>query len=205
MITFRLRTNIRKSPSLTGIVLRTAQVGETGQLLSDTPVTDDYTWYNVKVGNTTGWCAKESGGVALFTIDTATPTALDAYKDRELLALMIAGEAGGESLRGQVAVACVPFARLKRQQAHYGLSLRSILRKPFQFSTFNDTHWQGFVERVQAFLPLADLAMEGLLKSSTPTATHYCRHDLRPMPDWTQERYSIFLAKIGNHNFYQEK
>lgn len=207
MIAFLHRTNIRAKPTIAGGILRTAMVGETGKLLSDTPVAaNGYQWYNVEVGPTTGWCAKVSAGVVLFSIvEDAGPPKLAQYPDRELLALMVAGEAGGEALAGQVAVACVPFARLIRQQAHYGLSLRSILLKPFQFSTFNDDHWEGFLPRIPAFLPLADLAIAGLLKSPTATATHYCRYDLQPLPDWTQTRYSVFLAQVGNHKFYQEK
>jgi len=205
MIHFLRRTNIRSSPSLSGTILRTTQQGETGQLLSPTPTAaSGHQWYNVDAGGTTGWCARVSAGVELFSID-AEQSQLDQYKDRELLALMIAGEAGNQSLAGQVAVACVPFKRLVRQETHYGLSLRTILLRPNQFSTFNGDHWRGFVGRIPDFLLLADLAMGGLLSSPTASATHYCRYDLAPMPDWSQPRYSIFLARIGEHNFYQEK
>lgn len=71
---------------------------------------------------------------------------LAGYSDVELLALLIAGEADGESLAGQVAVACVPVERLRRRR--WGATLRDVILQPYQFSTFNNGHWRGFLSRL---------------------------------------------------------
>ena len=128
---------------------------------------------------------------------------LNRLTDIELLALMIAGEADNQPLPGKVAVACVPIERLRRRR--WGATLREVLLQPYQFSTFNDGHWQAFTQRISAYTMLAELAIGHLLNTHTNSATHYCRYDLNPMPKWTSKKYSFCLGQIGDHLFYVEK
>lgn len=132
-------------------------------------------------------------------------TELAQLTDIELLALMVAGEADNQPLEGKVAVAMTVMARLDRQRSYYGLTVRDIILRPYQYSTFNANHWRRFTQRIPAYIQLAELAIKCLLISPAQGATHYCRFDLKPMPTWTQKQYSTLLGRIGQHNFYQEE
>lgn len=211
MITFLRRTNIRALPDLQSAVLHTADIGDMAQLLSDVTVKEDgFVWYHVKLGTADGWCVRRVGLVELFVFENSAPE-LDRLTDIELLALMIAAEAGGQSLAGKVAVACVAVERVKRQRSHYGLTLRTVLLKPYQFSTFNPTatpgheHWRRFTGFIGAHTLMAELAIHRLLLSPVATATHYLRTDVSPPPLWTHPTFSVSLGVIGDHAFYREK
>lgn len=125
------------------------------------------------------------------------------FTDTDLLALLVAGEAAGEPLAGQVAVACTVTERLSRRRTHYGATLRQVLMRG-QYSTFNDDHWRGFVGYIPLLRQMAELAIHGLLNSPVGGATHYCRYDLSPQPRWTLPTYSIYRGRIGAHVFYEE-
>lgn len=204
--TFTTRTRLRKLPTTASSIIRLMDVGESATILSEVSVRKDgLDWFAMRANDgTTGWAARMLGSVELFVISEA-PSDLDRFSDVELLALMVAGEAGGQPLAGEVAVLRVATQRVVLQRPHYGLTLRTVLRKPFQFSTFNDDHWRKFTGHIAANLQLAELAIEHLLASPFPQATHYCRFDLAPMPAWTQERFSTRLGQIGDHVFYVEK
>lgn len=120
--------------------------------------------------------------------------------DVELLALLIAGEADGEELAGQVAVACVPVERLRR--GRWGDDLRSVMLQPYQFSTFNDGHWERFTHRIDHHRRLARLAMEKLLSSPAPGATHY--HAASIIPSWAYSSKMQMVGQLGRHVFYRE-
>lgn len=130
---------------------------------------------------------------------------LHQLTDIELLALMIAGEADNQPLEGKVVLAMTVLARLDRQRKHYGLTVRDIILKPYQYSTFNGNHWRKFTHRIGAYTMMAELAIKRLLISPAQGATHYCRYDLVPKPTWTQPQYSTYLGRIGQHDFYREK
>lgn len=123
--------------------------------------------------------------------------------DIELLALLVAGEADNQPLAGRVAVACVAVERLRR--GRWGDTLHKVITQPYQFSTFNDDHYLRFTHRINAHIQIAELAIERLLNTPTPNATHYCRYDLNPMPKWTGAMYSKSLGRIEDHVFYVEK
>ena len=131
---------------------------------------------------------------------------LNRLTDIELLALLIAAESDNQPLAGQVAVACVPLTRLRR--GWWGRDLRRVILAPWQFSTFNEpppghkAHWQWFTHRIGAYTTLALLAIDGLLASPVPTATHY--HPVSVSPTWILSPKMLWLQQIGDHVFYQE-
>lgn len=123
---------------------------------------------------------------------------IEQLTDRQLLALCLWGEARGEGVTGQLAVAHVVMNR-SRRQSWYGASVRGVILKPYQFSFFN---------QVPAPLPqpgpdqiaIAELVMGGHTVDPTKGATHY--HAAGMTPGWAP--YLRFLLRIGNHLFYQE-
>lgn len=125
---------------------------------------------------------------------------LEELTDTELLALLIAAEADDQPIAGQVSVACVVTERLRRQR--WGNNLRSVILAPYQFSTFNGTHWQAFTPRISRYIMMAQLAVDDLLKTLTPTATHY--HATSITPAWASSKQMVRLGTIGQHAFYRE-
>lgn len=126
---------------------------------------------------------------------------LQRLTDIELLALLIAGEADDQPLMGQVAVACVPVERQRRQR--WGVNLRSVMLQPYQFSTFNGTHWKRFTQRMGAHVMLAELAINNLCNSPVNGATHYHTADILPV--WAKSPQMIRRGQIGQHLFYTEQ
>lgn len=138
-------------------------------------------------------------------VAVATDVTLIELSDRDLLALLVAGESANQELRGQVAVACTVTERLRRRRAYYGLTLRNVMLMPYQYSTFNDpAHWRKFVAYIPHFCPMAELGIAELLRSPVAGATHYCHKDLTPKPVWTLPEHSTYLGQIGAHIFYRE-
>ena len=125
---------------------------------------------------------------------------LNAYSDIQLLALLLAGEADNQPLAGQVAVACVVMERLRL--GRWGATVRTVMLQPWQFSTFNDTHWMRFTHRMHAHTHTAALAIGGLLKTPAPGATHY--HADYIAPNWATSPQMQRVATVGNHLFYRE-
>jgi len=137
---------------------------------------------------------------------------LSDYSDSELLALLVAGESIGEPLPGQVAVAQTVIERKRRRRSRYGFTIREIILKPSQYSTFNDdVYWRtkkGYIDDLHcmALMALYEDAYSpvGLLSSPCPTATHFHSKRLPVYPVWSRPAYSLFLMTIGNHMFYRE-
>lgn len=206
---FLQRTNLRNEPSIKGDVLQLMPIGATAAIIRNVKIVnaDMFDWYYMRSSyGISGWCARKiSDSYILFQLKDSIRIELDNFSDLHLLALMIAGETSDQSLTGQTACACVAVERLLLQRLHYGLTLWEVLTKPYQFSTLNSNHWRSFIGTSSKFNLLAELAVEGLLKSPYPTATHYCRYDLNPLPIWTQEQYSDFLGRINDHLFYYER
>lgn len=127
---------------------------------------------------------------------------LDDFSEVDLLALLIAGESDGESLAGQVAVACVPVERLRR--GRWGATLQEVMLQPYQFSTFNGEHWLRFVPRIEVHRTVAKLAIRNLLNSHFPGATHY--HVASGLwPEWSRSYRMLRTGQqLGAHVFYME-
>lgn len=129
-------------------------------------------------------------------------TELSQLTDLELLALLIAGEADNQPLAGRVAVACVPATRLHR--GRWGKDLRSVMLQKWQFSTFNDDHWRRFTGRISAHITLAECAINGLLNTPTPGATHYYAKSIPIAPAWAFSSRMVRLGDVGAHIFFEE-
>lgn len=135
----------------------------------------------------------------------ATDVSLAELSDVDLLALLIAGESANQPLAGQVAVACTVIERKTRRRAYYGLTLRTVMLAPAQYSTFNDpAHWRKFWGYIPQMRPMAELAIAGLLHSPVRGATHYHHKDLSPQPQFAHPKHSTYLGQIADHIFYRE-
>ena len=130
----------------------------------------------------------------------------------DVLARTIWGEARGEPLRGQEAVAHVVLNRRNvarsRGRFWWGDDVIEICQKPYQFSCWlaDDPNLPKLLEAdaddpiFASCLRLARRAVNGAL-SDDPTdgATHY--HARQILPNWAEGRAP--LAEIGNHIFYR--
>jgi len=130
----------------------------------------------------------------------------------DVLARTIYGEARGEPVRGQEAVASVVLNRVKRANKPggywWGSSVSEVCRKEWQFSTWNpsDPNRDKILavdRRDPSFrqaLRIARRAIAGTLDDPTGGATHY--HAKATMPNWAEGR--VPSAEIGNHKFYND-
>lgn len=137
---------------------------------------------------------------------------VDCRSAADILARTIYGEARGEPVRGQEAVAAVivnraAFAAL-RGGYWWGADVTAICRKPYQFSCWNakDPN-RARIEAVgeddplfQTCLRIARRALAGSLADPTCGATHY--HTKSVYPKWARGRAPC--AEIGNHLFYND-
>lgn len=140
-----------------------------------------------------------------MVVAMAHDVTLAELSDRDLLALLIAGESANQEPRGQVAVACTVTERLRRRRAYYGLTLRNVMLMPAQYSTFNEpAHWRKFWRYIAQFRPMAELAIADLLRSPVSGATHYHHKDLYPYPQFSRPEHSTYLGQLGDHLFYRE-
>jgi len=134
-------------------------------------------------------------------------------RDVDVLARTIYGEARGELVRGQEAVAAVVINRVRRARQRsgrywWGSSIEEVCLKPWQFSCWNsnDTNRQKIEtvtadnEIFQTCLRVARRAVSGVLKDPTCGATHY--HVTGLQPAWSRRRAPS--AEIGNHQFYND-
>lgn len=132
-------------------------------------------------------------------------------QDIDVLARTIWGEARGETLAGQEAVANVVLNRVKvaqqRGQMWWGNTIRDVCRKPYQFSCWNHndpnyiklTHVTEQDPLFAQCVRIARRAVHGALADRTKGATHY--HGDYIMPDWARGQNPTVL--IGRHVFYR--
>lgn len=130
----------------------------------------------------------------------------------EMLAKTIFGEARGESLSGQEAVASVVLNRVgfskKRGGYWWGNSIIEVCRKEYQFSCWNKSDpnrrlLDVVTEENPSFAiskRIALRAIAGVLPDKTEGATHYHVKTLRPK--WSIGK--IPCAEIGHHVFYND-
>lgn len=139
-------------------------------------------------------------------------TKLSGLSSRDLLARLLFGEARGEVLAGQVAVANVVMNRVKLG-GWYGLTVKDVMLKPWQFSCFNEddpnlrlTASPPMREPYTLCEMIAELALDGLLKDNTDNSTHYFNPDVVPgrWPKPWNRAQMVFRKKIGRHEFYEE-
>lgn len=130
--------------------------------------------------------------------------------ETEILAKTIYGEARGESVAGQEAIANVILNRVKLNLIHpvwWGKSITEVCLKPKQFSCWNknDPNYQILQGDLsdnpiyQICERIARRALSGVLKDNTNGATHY--HTFYCHPLWAH--HIIPCAQIGHHLFYK--
>lgn len=126
-----------------------------------------------------------------------------------LMALLIWGEARGESEAGKYAVAQTVMNRWKKQ-SWFGRTVKDVILKPWQYSCFNsgDANREKLmnVSDDATWKKCAAIAQEVYHENVSRMveikgATHYCRTDCNPR--WKKEMQ--FVCRIGNHDFYREE
>ncbi|MFI3241504.1 MAG: cell wall hydrolase [Alphaproteobacteria bacterium] len=133
-----------------------------------------------------------------------------SHKVIDILARTIYGEARGESISGQEAIANVVLNRLsfsqKKKRYWWGNDIISICQAPFQFSCWNvnDPNCkliQKITEDDVNFCiaqRIATRAVHGVLEDNTCGATHY--HTKLVFPKWSRKK--LPCIEIGSHLFY---
>lgn len=131
-------------------------------------------------------------------------------EDIDVLALTIWGEARGESISGQEAVASVILNRVafskRRGRYWWGNSVVDVCQAPQQFSCWNknDPNYQKLIKvgtddiNFCMCRRIAERAISGTLEDKTNGATHY--HTRNCHPAWV--RGKMPCAEIGAHLFY---
>lgn len=145
--------------------------------------------------------------------DAPLPRETDVFlKSADTLARTIYGEARGEPVRGQEAVAAVVMNRVGRAMERggwwWGSSVVEVCRRPFQFSCWNaNDPNRARIERADAndrefaiCIRIARRAVSGALADPTGGATHY--HAANAHPPWAKAREPS--AVIGRHKFYND-
>lgn len=131
----------------------------------------------------------------------------DEQKEIDLMARTIYGEARGEGENGMQAVANVIMNRVNAG-AWYGRTVEEVVKKPRQFSCWNDGDPnKKVIETVNSgnsifarALQIAKNAYYGKIQDLTLGATHY--HAANIVPTWAGDL--IQTIKIGSHVFYKE-
>lgn len=143
---------------------------------------------------------------------------LKKLSDAQILAVVIYGEARGESREGKIAVGSVVLNRRAFGITHpkwgslYGDTISEVITAPFQFSCFNGgdpngtkciwiaEHWEKATEEnavLNDCYGIAQGLLGGEIKRNT-NALYY--HTLKARPAW-RDKLTIETT-IGNHIFY---
>jgi len=135
--------------------------------------------------------------------------------DKQLLTLLIYGEARGEPVEGQIAVACVARNRVKSFK--WGGTWTAVILQPSQFSCFNkdDPNYVKLLRIAEGtfdeplILKQTIWVAEGVLYDrcldNTKGATHYVTETLYNSPEkplWIN-RLKV-TVRIGSHVFMKE-
>ena len=127
--------------------------------------------------------------------------------DKEILAITLQAEAGGEGLEGMLAAGAVINNRVK--SGKYGEGIRGVILKPGQFSAWNGvTGYAGGegainmdkVKASETALEAAEAILSGEYEDPTGGATHYY-NDAVANPEWGEKKAGGDWMRIGNHLF----
>lgn len=142
-----------------------------------------------------------------MTVEQVTQT-LAGMTDKDLLALCVWRESRGESYLAKLGVAYVIRNRAS-QSKWWGKSIREVILKPYQFSSFNnndvnfdkfpDTYDPSFIECSN----VATHALEGTEPDPTSNSTFYFDKSLDAKPPKWAESY-VHTIDIGRLHFYRE-
>lgn len=134
-------------------------------------------------------------------------------KDRDILARTLWGEARGESLAGQIAVAWTIRNRVfdGKAKSWWGEGYAGVCQKPYQFSCWNknDPNYVfligikqiAFRELAQARIA-ADQVVDGKVEDPTGGATHYYATTMPKAPAWAANARQTL--KLGHHVFFKD-
>lgn len=133
-------------------------------------------------------------------------------KDRDILARTLWGEARGETLAGQIAVACTIRNRVNDgiAKSWWGEGYAGVCQKPYQFSCWNrnDPNYQFLIDVKQ--IPFRELAQARIAADqvidgkvdSTGGATHYYALSMKTPPAWAAKAKQTL--KLGGHVFFKD-
>jgi spore germination cell wall hydrolase CwlJ-like protein len=133
--------------------------------------------------------------------------------DRDILARTLWGEARGETIAGQVAVAWTIRNRVNdgKAKSWWGEGYVGVCQKPYQFSCWNktDPNYQfliglkqiPFRELAQARIA-ADQLIDGKVSDPTCGATHYYAISMKAAPTWAAKARQTL--KLGGHVFFKD-
>jgi spore germination cell wall hydrolase CwlJ-like protein len=134
-------------------------------------------------------------------------------KDRDILARTLWGEARGESLAGQIAVAWTIRNRVHdgKDKSWWGEGYAGVCQKPYQFSCWNKSDLNyaflsgarviPFREFAQAQIA-AEQVMAGKVPDPTGGATHYYATTMLKPPVWAKGAKQTL--KLGGHVFFKD-
>lgn len=133
-------------------------------------------------------------------------------KDRDILARTLWGEARGEGLMGQIAVAWTIRNRVNdgKQKSWWGEGYAGVCQAPYQFSCWNKNdpnfaYLSGAKPIPAGQLALArsaaDQVLSGLAADPTDGATHYYALSLPKAPAWVKG--AMLTLTLGQHRFYK--
>ena len=134
-------------------------------------------------------------------------------KDLDILARTLWGEARGEDLIGQIAVAWTIRNRVfdGKDKSWWGEGYAGVCQKPYQFSCWNKNdpnfgYLSGakpipFRELAQARIA-ADHVIAGTAPDPTGGATHYYSTTMPKAPSWTKG--ATQTLKLGHHIFFKD-
>ncbi|KPG98325.1 hydrolase [Pseudomonas sp. RIT-PI-q] len=134
-------------------------------------------------------------------------------EDRDILARTLWGEARGESLAGQIAVAWTIRNRVNdgKAKSWWGEGYPGVCKKPYQFSCWNrnDPNYAflsgakpiPFSEFGQALIA-ADQVLAGRVADPTGGATHYYATTMPKPPVWVQGAKQTLA--LGRHIFFRD-
>lgn len=134
-------------------------------------------------------------------------------RDRDILARTLWGEARGESLEGQIAVAWTIRNRVSdgRNKSWWGEGYAGVCQAKYQFSCWNsnDPNFASlsgakaipFRELAQARIA-ADQVIDGKVPDPTGGATHYYATTMPKPPTWTKGAKQTL--KLGRHVFFKD-
>ena len=134
-------------------------------------------------------------------------------KERDILARTLWGEARGEGLAGQIAVAWTIRNRVNdgKAKSWWGEGYVGVCQKPYQFSCWNrnDPNYAylsgvkriPFRELAQAQI-VADQVMKDNVPDPTGGATHYYATTIPNPPVWAKGAKQTL--KLGRHLFFKD-
>jgi spore germination cell wall hydrolase CwlJ-like protein len=124
----------------------------------------------------------------------------------DVLTRTVYGEARGESVDGQAAVAWVIQNRAAKGRAYMGTTIKEVCLRPHQFSCWdsNDPNRRTLLT-LDTNSPLyrnirevVEQVLNGTRADNTHGSLHY--HASRIKPKWTNGKTPV--VTIGNHSFY---